>query len=224
MSLTDWPSQEKPREKLVHHGSAALSNAELLAILLGIGSANKDAVMLARELLQAYRGLQGLFQASFQSLKSHKGIGLAKYAQIQAALELNRRYLQEPLQRTPLSPNSNAVCQYLIAQLRSLEYEVFASLFLDSRFQLIRFEKLFSGTIDSATVHPRVIVKKALEYNARALIVAHNHPSGDISPSESDLHLTKRLYQALSLLDIQLMDHIIVGAKTTLSFAERGYL
>lgn len=224
MTLSSWPTQEKPREKLLQFGAPALSNSELVAILLGRGTFNKDAVSLARELIHHYGNLQNLFQASFQSLSQHTGIGLAKYAQLQAAYELNKRCLQEPLARGSVMLESTAIKQYLIAELRSDEREVFACLFLDSRLRLIRFEKLFTGTIDTATIHPREITKRVLTLNAKALIIAHNHPSGDVNPSPADRELTQHLAQLLDGIQVSLLDHIIVGGEQTLSFAEFGYL
>lgn len=224
MTLNTWPIQEKPREKLCAFGADALSNAELLAILLRQGTHNKDAVFLARELIQCYGSLQNIFQASFQSLSQHQGIGMAKYAQLQAAHELNKRCLKEPLLRENLMLESQAVKRYLIAELRGSEREIFAGLFLDTRFRLIRFEKLFSGTLDVAYIHPREVTKRALALNAKSVIVAHNHPSGDIEPSTADRTLTSHLIQSLNAVEIELLDHIIVGGENTFSFAEFGYL
>ncbi|OGO93753.1 MAG: hypothetical protein A3F10_06155 [Coxiella sp. RIFCSPHIGHO2_12_FULL_42_15] len=224
MTLNTWPIYEKPREKLLNAGADSLSNAELLALLLGQGTFGKDAVTLARELIQSYDGLQNLFQASYPSLSAHRGIGLAKYTCLQAAYELGKRCLKEPLARENLLLESHAVKQYLIAELRGAEREIFACLFLDTRFRLIRFEKLFAGTIDAAVIHPREVTKRALVLNAKAVIVAHNHPSGDIEPSQADRNLTVHLTQSLNTVEIDLLDHIIVGAQNTFSFAEFGYL
>jgi DNA repair protein RadC len=224
MTISEWPIQERPREKLIHFGRAAVSNAELLAIIFGNGLRGQNVLELSRRLLQTYGGLHGIFNASFQSLTGQQGIGIAKYSQLQAAAELHCRYLQEQLKREGTLTHSQAVQQFLVAQLRGEEQEIFACLFLDNRYQVIRFEKLFRGTINMATVHPREVVKRALELNALAVIIAHNHPSGDPTPSTADRKLTERLSQALNLVEIQLVDHIIVSAAKTLSFAEHGYL
>lgn len=224
MSLKHWPQQEKPREKMLSQGVTSLSNAELLAILFNSGSRTKSAITLARDLITHYAGLQGLIQASYQSLSQHSGIGLAKYASIQAAVELNRRYLIEPVQRGQCGANSLELRNYLASELRGLEHEVFACVFLDCHLQLIRFEKLFSGTVDQTSVHPREIAKRALQLNASQIILAHNHPSGHIEPSRADHQLTQAIAQSLVFFDIQVVDHIIVGGNRTLSFAEMGYL
>ncbi len=224
MIITHLPQQERPREKLFNKGADHLSDAELLAIVLRVGTRGKDAVTLSRELLEHYGGLQGLFQANFQSLKQHKGIGMTKFAQIQAAAELNRRYMQEPIQRQELPTTSNDIREYLLAELRGYEQEVFACLFLDINLRLIRFEKLFTGTFNMAVVYPREVARRALGLNAAAIIAAHNHPSGNISPSQADQRLTKHMVKALELVGIQLLDHVIVSGNRTLSFSEQGYL
>ncbi len=224
MTISQWPLQERPREKLLNFGRAAISDAELLAIIFGNGLRGQSVLDLARNLLQRYDGLHGIFNASFASLTQQQGIGLAKYSQLQAAAELHCRYLKEQLKREGTLTHSRAVRQFLLAQLRGHEEEIFSCLFLDNRYQIIRFEKLFRGTINMATVHPREVVKSALALNAAAIIVAHNHPSGDPTPSPADRQLTERLSQALTLVDIQLIDHIIVSGAKTLSFAELGYM
>lgn len=224
MSLYNWPQQEKPREKLMQQGEAALSNAELLAILLGSGSAQKDVITLARDLLNHYHNLHGLFQAKHHSLMQQNGIGMAKYTLIRAVAELNRRYLQEPLAHDSKMTDSKAVKRYLTAELRAHQQEVFACLFLNTKYGLIRFEKMFRGSINNATVHPREVAKRALELNAAALIIAHNHPSGDPQPSEADKNLTSHLVQTLGLIDVHIIDHVIVAGNKTVSFAEQGLL
>lgn len=224
MSLNHWPEHEKPREKMLQQGEESLSNAELIAILLGCGSGSKDVMSLSRDLLRHYRSLHGLFHASRRSLMQQNGIGSAKFAQLKAVAELNRRYLQEPLSHDSLLINSSMVKDYLIAELRVHQHEVFACLFLDIKFRLLRFEKLFSGTINTTTVHPREVAKRALELNASAVIVCHNHPSGDPQPSHADKKMTKHLAEVLGLIEVKLIDHVIVGGNKTLSFAEQGLL
>lgn len=224
MSITQWPENEKPREKLLQHGEQMLSNAELIAILLGCGSSKKDVLSLSRELLSDYKSLHALFHADQQSLLAHDGIGNAKFAQLKAVAEINRRYLQEPLCDKSKLINSASVKNYLISELRPLRQEVFACLFLDIKFRLLRFERLFTGTIGNTTVHPREVAKRTLELNASSVIITHNHPSGDPEPSEADKKLTRHLIEVLDLIDVRLIDHIVVGGNDTVSFAERGYL
>lgn len=224
MRLTEWPTQEKPREKLLQQGEAALSNAELIAIILGCGSVGKDVLSVSRDLLTHYQSLHALFHADQRSLTQHSGIGSAKSAQLKAVSELNRRYLQEPLSHDSLLVNSTNVKEYLIAQLRSHQQEIFACLFLDIKFRLLRFEKMFIGTISSTVVHPRQVARRALELSASAAIVCHNHPSGDPEPSLADKKLTCHLAEVLDLIEVKLIDHVIVAGNQTLSFAEQGLL
>ncbi len=224
MLFTQWPNQEKPREKLLANGEKFLSNAELIAILLGCGSAKNDVISLSQQLLTYYKSLHALFQAKRPCLMQHKGIGKAKFAQLKAVAELNRRYLQEPLCRHSEFTNSQDVKDYLIAELRGHQQEVFACLFLDIKCRLIRFEKMFTGTIDNTTVHPREVAKRALELNASALIICHNHPSGDPQPSGADRELTEHLSDVMALIHVELLDHIIVAGHHTFSFAEQGIL
>lgn len=224
MIISEWPVQERPREKLLHLGASALSDAELLAILFGKGICGQNALDLARSLLKQYGSLQALLTCSFEQLRQHKGLGLAKYSQLQAAVELHRRCLQEPLQRVGSITQPKDANDFFIANLRGCEQEIFAGLFLDNQHCIIRFEKLFYGTINHANIHPREVVKKALCYNAVALIVAHNHPSGNPKPSKSDLYITVQLQKALELVEIRLLDHIIIGDTKTVSLAENGLL
>lgn len=223
MSISDWPAQERPREKLLHRGPEALSDAELLAIFLRTGTRGFTAVDLARLLLDNLGGLKPLLEASETDFCSHHGMGKAKYAQLQAVLEMARRHLFENIQRGDALCNPDETRQYLTTQLQSYPHEVFACLFLDNRNRVISFDKLFYGTIDGASVYPREVVRKALKKNAAAVIFAHNHPSGVSEPSRSDEQITKRLKQALELVDIRVLDHIVVG-DTVVSFAERGLL
>lgn len=223
MAITDWPQDQRPREKLLSKGSQSLSDAELLAIFLRTGMRGKTAVDLAQELLQGFQGLRQLLKADQQSFCQHAGLGTAKYAQLQAVLEMARRYLFENLQRGETLSSPQDTRQYLSSQLRDYPHEVFAVLFLDQRHRVICFEELFRGTIDGASVYPREVVKKALQHNAAALIFAHNHPSGVAEPSQADEQITRRLIDALKLVDVRVLDHFIVGDEVV-SFAERGLL
>lgn len=223
MAITDWPQHQRPREKLLSKGSQSLSDAELLAIFLRTGMRGKSAVDLAQELLQGFQGLRQLLKADQQSFCQHAGLGTAKYAQLQAVLEMARRYLFESLQRGDTLSSPQDTRQYLSSQLRDYPHEVFAALFLDQRHRVICFEELFRGTIDGASVYPREVVKKALQHNAAALIFAHNHPSGVAEPSQADEQITRRLIDALKLVDVRVLDHFVVGDEVV-SFAERGLL
>lgn len=224
MTIQEWPLEERPRERLIQQGCEALSDAELLAIILGNGTKGKTAIDLARQLIQRFQGLRGLFSADIKSFCQLPGLGLAKYSQIQAALELSRRHLKESIVRNNAFTNPKQTKTFLMASLRNHECEVFACLFLDNQHRLICFEKLFHGTINLMTVHPREVVKRALQHNAAAVIVAHNHPSGVTTPSQADRELTQRLRQSLDLVDIRLLDHFIVGDTSVISFAEFGFI
>ena len=211
MTITNWFIDERPREKLLAKGPGALSDAELLAILLRIGRKGSTAVDLARELLISFGGLKNLLDADQKTLCAHKGIGIAKYAQLQAPLEIIRRQLHKTLEHKDVLTNSEATKHYLTSHLHHHQREVFACLFLDNRNQVISYEELFYGTINQAQIHPREVVKKALACNAAAVIFAHNHPSGISEPSPEDKNITKLLAQALALVEIKVLDHIIVG-------------
>jgi DNA repair protein RadC len=224
MAIRDWPAAERPREKLLEQGPRALSDAELLAIFLRTGVAGKSAVDLARELLQHFGGLRSLLTANRQQFCQPLGLGDAKYAQLQAVLEMSRRHLAEQLQRGDALTSPELTKQYLSACLRDYGHEVFAILLLDNQHRVIRLEELFHGTLDSAAVYPREVVKLALAHQAAAVILAHNHPSGVAEPSASDRAITERLQQALGLMDIRVLDHLVVGDGVAVSFAERGWL
>ena len=224
MAIRDWPADERPREKLLQRGAQALSDAELLAIFLRTGVQGKSAVDLSRELLADHGGLAALMGASLSRFCQSKGLGDAKYAQLQAVMELSRRYLGDVLQRDQVFSSAASTRRYLQAQLRGEPREVFAALYLDNRHRLIRYEPLFFGTIDSAAVYPREIARRALELNSAALIVAHNHPSGVAEPSDADVRITRRISDALALLDIRLLDHCVVAGAEVVSLAERGQL
>jgi len=224
MSIADWPEAERPREKLLALGPRALSDAELLAIFLRIGCAGKSAVDLARELLQQYGGLRPLLESSQAEFCQGVGLGNAKYAQLQAVLEMARRHLSASMKAGDLLTSPELVRQYLSAQLRHQLHEVFAVLFLDNQNRLIAYEELFFGTIDGASVYPREVVRRAMKHNAAALILAHNHPSGIAEPSQVDQRITKRLQAALELIDVRVLDHMVVGDAEVISFAERGLI
>ncbi len=224
MAITDWPASERPREKLLEQGAGSLSDAELLAIFLRTGVAGKTAVDLARELLDQFGGLRGLLLADRRHFCQCLGLGEAKFALLQAVIEMSRRHLHETLQRGDVLESPDIVRRYLQTRLRDAPSEVFAGLFLDSRNRVIRYEELFHGTIDGASVYPREVVRKELEHNAAALIVAHNHPSGVAEPSRADRDITERLRQALALVDVRLLDHLVVGDGEISSLAELGYL
>jgi len=193
MTITDWPEGERPREKLLERGPDALSDSELLAIFLRTGIPGKSAVDLARELLAGFGGLAGLMGAGERRFCEVKGLGRAKYAQLMAVLELSRRYLETRIAEQDVLTSPEATRDYLKLKLYRLPYEVFACLFLDNRHRVIRYEELFRGTIDGASVHPREVVRKVMETNAAAVIFAHNHPSGVAEPSQADLRITQRL-------------------------------
>lgn len=224
MRITDWPADERPREKLLAHGACVLTDAELLAIFLRIGIQGKTAVDLAQDLLVEFGSLRALMQADCATFTQAKGLGNAKYAQLQAVLEMAQRHTFEELDRGDILTSPEATRAYLSNQLRNYPYEVFACLFLDNQHHILEFEELFRGTIDGASVYPREVVKKALDHNAAAVIFAHNHPSGISEPSQADKLITNKLKQALDLLDIRVLDHFIIGDGIPYSFAEHGLL
>ncbi|MBR9827481.1 MAG: JAB domain-containing protein [Oceanospirillales bacterium] len=224
MTIKDWPAEERPREKLLARGASALSDAELLAIFLRTGVQGCSAVDLARQLLEHFGGLRPLLECEEAAFCAAHGLGPAKYVQLQAVLEMSRRHLAARLVRESALESPAAVRQYLASQLRHEPREVFACLLLDNRHRVIRYEALFYGTINAASVHPREVVKLALAHNAAALILAHNHPSGVAEPSQADRQITDRLVQALGLVDIRVLDHIVIGDGESASFAERGLL
>ena len=224
MSIRDWPAHERPREKLLRRGAESLSDAELLAIFLGAGVRNTDAVETARRLLHHFGSLRALLSASPNVVLAQRGIGTVALARLRAALELACRHFSEPLVREDVFLHPEAVRSYLRARLRDLGHEVFCCLFLDNRHRLIVFETLFRGTVDGATVHVREVVKQALSHNAAAVILAHNHPSGVAEPSAADEAITIRLQSALELVGIRTLDHVIVGDIECVSLAERGLL
>lgn len=223
MAISDWPAENRPREKLLAQGSGALTDAELLAIFLRTGVRGKSAVDLAADLIRDFGNLRNMLQADQKNFCKHLGLGSAKFAQLQAVLEMARRYLGESLQRGEPLTSPQVTRQFLSQRMRDYSHEVFAVLFLDQRHRVICFEELFRGTIDGASVYPREVVKQSLQYNAAAVIFAHNHPSGVAEPSQADQHITRRLQDALALIDVRVLDHFVVGDEVV-SFAERGLL
>ena len=222
MAIRDWPIDERPREKLLDKGAGALSDAELLAILLRTGTRGRSALDLARDALKSFASLRKLIAADRQRFCAEHGLGLVRYVELQAAVEIARRQLSETLRTGPSLSSPRATRDFLSSQLRDLEHEVFCCLYLDKRHRLIQYQELFRGTIDGASVHPREIVKLALQRNAAAVIIAHNHPSGVAEPSQADELITLRVKEALGLVDIRLLDHIIIGDGASVSLAERG--
>ena len=224
MAIRDWPAGERPRDKLLQQGPQSLSDAELLAVLLGGGTRGVSAVDQGRALLQRHRSLRELLVADPAQCLSSPGLGERRWSILQAALELSRRHYREALQTGPALEAPQAARHFLQAQLRDRPHEVFCCLHLDNRHRLIAFDELFRGTIDGASVHPREVVKQALARNAAAVILAHNHPSGVAEPSHADELITARLRDALALVDIRVLDHLVVGDTRCVSFAERGLL
>jgi DNA repair protein RadC len=226
MSIRDWPANERPREKLLASGAAALTDAELLALLLGTGGRGRgrSAVDLARALIAHFGSLRELLTAARSRCLGQPGVGPARYATLQAAVELARRHFHEVLRAGPALAAPEATRTFLLAQLRDRPYEVFCCLYLDNRHRLISFEELFRGTIDRAGVHPREVLRQTLSHNAAAVIFAHNHPSGVLEPSQADELITRRLKEALGLLDVRVLDHFIVGDGRCFSFCEHGLL
>ena len=224
MTITDWPVDDRPREKLLAKGPAALSDAELLAIFLRVGVSGRSAVDLARDLLTEFGSLSALCAASEQDLCRLHGIGPAKFAQLQAVIEMARRALREKLASGNALSSPSAVREFLRLKMQTLPHEVFVALFLDSQNRVIEVEEMFRGTLTQTSVYPREIVKAALKTNAAAVIFAHNHPSGVAEPSQADELLTRQLKEALAMVDVKVLDHFIVAGRATLSFAERGLL
>lgn len=224
MTIKSWPEAERPREKLLNLGAAALTDAELLAIFLRTGTKGMNAVELSRRLLNEFGGLRQLLESDLSTFTAHLGLGPAKYVQLKAVLEMGRRHLQAVIRRSSALESPQAVRDFLKAQLRHEPHEIFACLFLDTKHRVLAFEPLFYGTIDGASVYPRQVVKRALANNAAALILTHNHPSGVAEPSQADKILTERLTEALALIDVRVLDHFIVGDGEPLSMVENGWM
>lgn len=224
MSIKAWPSSERPRERLLAQGSKSLSDGELLALLLGSGRPGMDALALARNLLTATDGLPGLVDTPSANALDLPGLGPSALARVRAGVELGRRYVQYPIARGAALSDPNCAVGYLRAQLAGQRRETFCCLFLDTRHRLIRCEELFRGTLDGASVYPREVVRRALELDAAALILGHNHPSGVAEPSQADRLITERLHRALSLVDIRILDHVVIAREGSVSMAQRGWL
>ncbi len=224
MHIRDWPADERPREKLMLRGAGALSDAELLAIFLGSGLRGRDAVQTARELLAEHGPLRNLLEREPGELAQLPGLGPARACKLAAALELGNRHLAAGLERGIALTDPLTAGRYFAQRLRHRAHEVFAALFLDTRHRALAFEELFQGTIDGSEVHPREVVRRALAHNAAAVIVGHNHPSGCSDPSAADRAITARLKQALSLVEVRLLDHFVVGDGNPVSLAARGWV
>lgn len=224
MSIRDWPSKERPREKLLELGAQALSEAELLAVLIQTGTRGQSALDIARALLSEFGSLRELLTAERERVCAIRGLGISRFVTLQASLELTRRHYQQLMMTGCALTRPQAVREFLHMRLRDLPHEVFCCLYLDARNRVIAFDELFRGTIDGTSVHPREVVKQALTRNAWALVVAHNHPSGIAEPSQADLHVTALLKQALEPVGVRLLDHLIIGDGTCTSLAERGRL
>jgi DNA repair protein RadC len=225
-----WPERERPREKLLERGAHALSDAELLAVLLRCGTRGRNAIELAQAHIVAFGSLRELLMAEWPRWKKKTGdgrvggVGVARYAALQAGLELARRHLLEPIKVGSPLTEPDATRKFLVAQLRNRPYEVFCALYLNNRHRLVAFEELFRGTTDNATVHVKEVMRQAIIHNATAVIIAHNHPSGVMDPSHADEHITRRLKDALALMEVRVLDHVIVGDGGCFSFSEHGLL
>lgn len=224
MAITNWPAAERPREKLLLHGAKHLSDAELLAIFIHSGCRGKTAVDMARELLSTVGSLKKLLNSTPNDLLMKPGVGKAKVALLKAALELGRRFQEETLVKGELLNNSQAAQHFLFYRLKDYAHEVFACLFLDLQLRVLGFDEISHGTLHEANIYPREIIKLALAHNAAKIILAHNHPSGNITPSQTDCDMTHLLKNSLALVDIQVIDHIIVGHDRCLSMADSGHI
>ncbi|RCL26898.1 hypothetical protein C6A77_10960 [Pseudomonas sp. AFG_SD02_1510_Pfu_092] len=224
MNIRQWPAEERPREKLLQRGAASLTDAELLAVFLGSGVRGRNVVELARGLLVKFGGLRQLLEADREAFVGELGLGPVRYSQLQALLEIGRRHLATSIKRESAMDSPATVRRYLKAMLRHEVSEVFGCLFLDTKHRPLAFEILFRGTIDRASVYPREVVRRALLHNAAALILCHNHPSGNNEPSQDDVHLTLSLKRGLALIDVRVLDHIIIGDGEPLSMVEHGWI
>ncbi|MDI9776972.1 RadC family protein [Pseudomonas sp.] len=224
MNIREWPAEERPREKLLQRGAGSLTDAELLAVFLGSGVRGCNVVELARRLLVKFGGLRQLLEAERDAFVGELGLGPVRYGQLQALLEIGRRHLATTIERESAMDSPAAVRRYLKSMLRHEVSEVFGCLFLDSKHRPLAFEILFRGTIDRASVYPREVVRRALQHNAAALILCHNHPSGNCEPSQDDVHLTLSLKRGLGLIDVRVLDHIIIGDGEPLSMVEHGWI
>jgi len=222
--MLNWPVSQRPREKLLANGASSLTDVELVAIFLRTGTRSKPVLIMADDLIRQRGGIRGLLDTDYNTLCRCHGIGLAKFVQLQAALELGERYLYARLDRGDGLLDPSTTRRFLKSKLRGYDREVFACLFLDNQHRVISYEELFFGTIDGASVHPREVLKRVLHHNAAAVIFAHNHPSGIAEPSQADRRITDRLKSALLLVDVRVLDHMIVGDAEVMSFAEAGLI
>lgn len=224
MAISDWPINERPREKLIAKGASHLSDAELLAIFLRVGTRGKTALDLARDLIQHYGSLRALLGARQADFCAFPGLGPAKFVQLQASLEMSKRFFHDEMREQSPLTSPNATKQFLKHALSGKKQEVFACLYLDNQHQILAFEELFQGTLNAATVYPREVVRHVIDKGAAAVIICHNHPSGSKVASDADIQLTKRLIAALELIDVRVLDHMIVAGNDIVSFAEQGLL
>lgn len=224
MSIRNWPLMERPREKLLARGAGSLSDAELVAVFLGAGFRGCTAVDVARRALSHFGGLRALLGASQTDFSAQAGLGVARFALMQAALELSRRCVFEEMQSADAMNSPGIAEEYLLRRLGDRSREIFCVLFLDSQHRVLDCEEMFMGTLDGASVYPREVVKRALQHNAAALILAHNHPSGVAEPSQADRRITERLVQALALVEIRVLDHLVIGRGAVVSFSRRGLI
>ncbi len=224
MAITDWPINERPREKLLNHGANSLSDAELLAIFLRVGMRGKTALDLARDLINYYGNLKSLLMSSEADFCAFPGMGPAKYVQLQASLEMSKRFFHNEMCESNIITSPAASKQFLLSALGNRQHEVFACLYLDTQHKILGFEELFRGTLDSASVYPREVIQSVLKKGAAAVIFCHNHPSGSTKASHADIQLTERLKKALDLIDVRVLDHMIVAGHQVMSFAEQGLL
>lgn len=224
MRLKEMPVQMLPRERILENGASTLSDAELLAIILRVGTKERNVVELADHLLRSFGSLRSLFNADFATFSEYKGLGMAKYAQFQAMLELSKRYLSETIERGDMFANPNDIKLYLSSHIRDLQRENFMVLYLDNQHRLIETEILFKGTINAASVYVRDVIKSALDKHSAAVVLAHNHPSGVAEPSQADRSITKNITDALALVEIRMLDHFVIGDGEIVSFAERGWI
>jgi len=224
MIMQNWPEHERPCEKLICKGAESLSDAELLAVMIRTGKKHRDALAVARDMLATFGSLRQIITASHDKFCSVSGISSVRYAQLHAALEIVKRQYEEALTKQSVFNCTTDVERYLRCHLRDLEHEIFGILMLDSQHQLIRFRKLFTGTINASAVYPRDVVKNVLADNAAATILVHNHPSGIAEPSQADISMTLTIKKALNLIDVPLLDHFIVGDANTVSLAQRGVI
>ena len=224
MKIHHWPENDRPREKLIQFGAQTLSDTELLAILINSGTKHKSAVELARQAMSEFGGPRGLFLANKKQFLAKQGLGVAKFALVQAGKELFKRSMVEEVKETASFTCADSASDYLRAQLSENQREVFAMLMLDSQHQLIAYREMFKGTINSAAVYPRELVKQAIADNAAAVILAHNHPSGVAEPSKADIQITQRIKQAFALIDVSVLDHFVIGHANSVSLAQRGLL